>query len=601
MKNIHSKLIVLYTIITLTIVSGCSKPHLKKVQINSVNESHLDGLISDIVENSHLTKNNSAFKFLREGLNYLKTEEFEKASKSFNRTLSFDPKNSYYQFFNGFAYHLIAETSDPSKLESAKLGYELALKFDPNNWLASAQLGRIYMRKRAYKQAQDSFAHALLFSPENVDLLYVMAKASYLSEDLATARNVIRKAKDIDPDSKDVIGAYSIIMAANGEFPEAKESLATINASESGQVRIDIINQRIMDWERLYTKLKNIKLETTGSDNTASVNNSKESSKNNLETSEESKKPKMVILDVVMIRTEEFDTTNKGFNLLEGLAAQFNSELNEDRDRNSNDTSWSTNRVFSRSLTVPQINYNLNIFNAGDDRNEILARPTLIALDGEESTFFSGSELNIALEGERNASLQRVNIGVTLKFTPTFLENGSIQFKTTAKRTFFEFGATGSFKQSVRTSKNEVTANVIMDFEQTLILSGLREKETSESKSGVPILRDIPIIQNVFSNEKTQDFHKSILILMTPHRVNADPNNVQSLAQEYQGKHLENFKNRYGKEITITENISHVMEHLQRHDSYNALRDTDIFDKAWWGNRESINRILGRALSFLYY
>ncbi len=140
-----------------------------------------------------------------------------------------------------------------------------------------------------------------------------------------------------------------------------------------------------------------------------------------------------------------------------------------------------------------------------------------------------------------------------------------------------------------------------MDFEQTLILSGLREKETSESKSGVPILRDIPIVQHVFSNEKTQDFHKSILILMTPHRVNAEPNTTQNLASEYEGKHLRSFKNRYGKEITITDNISHVMEHLQRHDSYNELRDNDIFDKSWWGDREEIDRILGRALSFLYY
>ncbi|MFK8011886.1 MAG: hypothetical protein AB8B80_07590, partial [Marinicellaceae bacterium] len=435
MKLINSKLIVLFTIIALTIISGCSKHHPQSIRSSSENESQLDNLISDIVVNSHLTKNKSAFTFLREGLSYLQAEEFEKASKAFNRTLSFDPKNSYYQFFNGFAYHLIAETIDPSKLESAKLGYELALKFDPNNWLASAQIGRIFMKQRAYKQAQDSFAHALMFNSENVDLMYVMAKASYLSEDLATARDVIRKAKELDENSKEVVAAYSIIMAANGEFLDAKESLATLNASDSGQGRVDIIHQRIEDWERLYTKLKETnseKLETgihSTFDETELIN----SSKGNQQLSNENKKPKMVILDVVIIRTEEFDTTNKGFNLLQGLSAQFNSGLTENRNRSNTDTEWSTNRVFSQSLTVPQINYNLNIFNAGDDRNEILARPTLIALDGEESTFFSGSELNIALEGERNSSIQKVNIGVTLNFTPTFLEDGSIQFKTTAK------------------------------------------------------------------------------------------------------------------------------------------------------------------------
>jgi type II secretory pathway component GspD/PulD (secretin) len=63
-----------------------------------------------------------------------------------------------------------------------------------------------------------------------------------------------------------------------------------------------------------------------------------------------------------------------------------------------------------------------------------------------------------------------------------------------------------------------------MQFGETLVLGGLSEKEDSVVRDGVPILQDVPVLQYFFSNEQTVDFHKSVLILITPrraHRVSA--------------------------------------------------------------------------------
>jgi hypothetical protein len=62
-------------------------------------------------------------------------------------------------FLNGLTHHLMAERSDPERYEYARIGYELAPKFDPNNWLAAQQLGRPSLSLGDYEGTRENFAH----------------------------------------------------------------------------------------------------------------------------------------------------------------------------------------------------------------------------------------------------------------------------------------------------------------------------------------------------------------------------------------------------------------------------------------------------------
>ena len=57
-----------------------------------------------------------------------------------------------------------------------------------------------------------------------------------------------------------------------------------------------------------------------------------------------------------------------------------------------------------------------------------------------------------------------------------------------------------------------------MKFDDTLIISGLSEKETEKLNDGVPFLQDLPVLQHLFRHEDTLDFTKSVLILLTPRK-----------------------------------------------------------------------------------
>jgi general secretion pathway protein D len=540
---------------------------------------------------------------IRKGIKAFGEKDYVAASSQFNQALRYDPRNSYLQFLNGLSYHMRAEAGEATQYEPAKLGYELALKFDKSNYLAAQQLARYYLKKQNYKQAQEYFAYSLIYQPDNPELLYGLAKSSYYQGDLETAFGAIMRAKELGPKNPGIISSNAVISASLGEFDSAKLLLADFKVIEPESPRVLRVEERIREWQQLYASQQKVQVAaaTTGAD-TSSVPLPLD-----IKTEENADQPspipdqKMVVIDVTMIRTDEDESSNKGVNLLGGLKLQFGGDANI----SSSATSGSSN-IFSKNVTgrisIPQIEYNLNIFNSSSNRNEVLARPTIIAMDGKESKFFAGSTLNVAISGNvSSGSIEKVETGITLQVTPIFLASGSIQLSLMVSRSSFENEADGNFRESVKVSKNEVTANVIMKYGQTLVLSGLREKETVEGKSGVPILMDIPLVQYLFSNKQTSDIHRSILVLLTPRPVLPGVNVTDDAESSEDLKSLKEFKEKNGYLFKFGDNLSHIMRHAENHKVVQEIRNSDLFDTIWWGSTDSISFMLKRAVSFLYY
>jgi Flp pilus assembly protein TadD len=563
---------------------------------------------------------------VRNGIRAFIDNDFKAASSQFNQALRQNPANSYLQFLNGLTYHLRAESGEVGQYEFARLGYELALRFDKSNYLAAQQLARYHLKHKNYKLAQGYFAHALLYRPDDGELLYGLAKSSYYSGDMETAIGAVRKASEIRANDPVIISGDAVISAALGDFDAAAVRLAEFRRMEPTGPRIERVEERIRDWEQLYrsSTKESVTLAAADEDPWAGVQETKPETKTE-ETKTESKtdtkvegsapatgpssEPKMVVIDVTMIRTEEDAETNKGLNLLDGLKLQFDGKVSySDNFPPSNGVGFS--RAVTGNFTIPQLNYNLNIFNSSFDRNEVIAQPTIIAMDGKESKFFAGTTLNVAITGSEHGTMEKIDTGIILQVTPTFLPDGSIQLSLLASRSSPDKGNNnlGGWNISiVNLAKNEITANVVMKFGQTLVLSGLREKELSETKSGVPLLMDIPFVQYLFSNKTTSDIHTTILILLTPRRVlpginvseAREPTEAeQKTTEEYKKKHRYIFEPRF--------NLGTVMHHLEKHKLMRdmvmyEIRDTDLAEANWWGSIDSLGMMLKRAVSFLYY
>lgn len=564
-----------------------------------------------------------AQRLAAEGIDALDSGRLVEASERFNQALKLDVDASYLHLLNGYAYHQRALLAEGELYEMAIEGYRRAITFDHSNWFAHFYLGQLYIEQRAFGRAQQQFERAAIYQPEDPDVLYGLALSAYYAHDLRTAAVGLAQLRDHDGLSESlqraVLHSSAIVAAALGEHQEAQQWIeayaANTSVDNSGQLQ-----RRVDSWSRvnqLVEKRSEQPLQTsaaasdgvaeaeTGTDEGAFIED------------------EMAVVDVTIIRTEEDISTSKGVNLLSGLQFQFGNMADgvpgfalgttDVRELQNSDGTLSTTdtntRTLTRQITFPGVNYSLNIANAHSDRNEVLARPTLVARAGQQSEFFSGVEVAAAATsgGAGDSISIEKEVGVKLSVTPEFLPNNKILLQIEAERTFLtQPSSSVQFEFRLDTSKTTVNANVAMGFGQTLILSGLSERETERNRDEVPILGELPVVQYLFSKANSREFRKSVLILLTPRRTqylhSSERQRQQQLAKLSPEERRQSlFEQRYSDWFAPLPHTAHIFNHFQDNALYRDEFRTGDFPLIRWNSLQSHTERLKKATEYLYY
>lgn len=586
-----------------------------------------------------------ADRMATEAIQLISENKLDEASKKVNLALKQRLDRSYYHLLNGLIYHLVArnankgEAADKGSYDLARQGYEMAIRFDPSNWQAQYLLGRLYIEIGDFNNAQKYLVMAVGFHRDDPKLLDSLIYASYRnnSPDIAAAAiQALEKVGGLNGRDTTLRNA-AMVMSALGEREQADRYFNQLRSVTVDQSLLNHVNRRIQDWQEFYTmepKLRTVEFSNfQGSNFNAPANQMAAPAvpfgggfgnpmggvppKTAIGTEN-----KMVVVDVVMILTEENMATSRGVNLLTGLHLQFGDSSTPAYQRKSTKTfvdgvgkteetiGYSENRAITNALTIPAISYTLNIMNANEQRNEILARPTLVALAGETSEFFSGVDLTAAAvaQGTQGGEAVRIQkeIGVKLLISPSFIDSNHLKLNVTAQRSFLNTPSTDvDFAYKLETTLNKVTASVVMRYGETLILGGLSEKETEKTSDGVPGLQDLPVLQYVFSQNTKRDYQKSVLILLTPH----PPQYVyqtERAREEYEKtlnedeRPLAALRARYADWFRPYPNWASAFHHLQNNSLYREFRTGDVALESW-ANTDDVNERLKQIKEFLYY
>ncbi len=573
------------------------------------------------------------------GIKAIQEGDYDTASTYFNMALKLDTANSYLQFLNAMAYHLRGLKGDNSLFPLAQQGYELAIQFDQSNWLAHYQLGLLYLDQRDFESARIQFAEASLYKANDGDILYNLAVSSYYAQDPQTAAAVLEQLRELEPESERSFRASSIIMAALGEDQKADDYLDHYNRLSGNVQKAAFIKNRVKDWKSFYSRSNagGVTLadnrpvpQMRGGQQSQETHRQNapqeeydparldaEEAKQNSQSNQKKKidQYSMAIVDVVIIRTEEEISTSKGINLLNGLTLQFGTTDSSNAGlyfkKSGSKTVGNMTSTITRAININSIDYSLNIANSNTTRNEILARPTLVAMKGKKSEFFSGVEVVAAAIGGASNDGATVTIkqeiGVKLKLQPEFLDDGRIKLDVEAERTYLTTPNTTSitFSYRVDTSKTTVNANVAMNFGETLILSGLSEKETEYTRDGVPLLQDIPGVQYLFSKAENTDFQKSVLILITPRLPNyvyqsEEAKHERQSNMSHSERVLNDFQERHSDKFRPYPNWESVFNHMQENSMYREFRTGDVKIERW-NNQSTIWERLEQAKGFLFF
>lgn len=547
------------------------------------------------------------------GVRDLANGDLAAANEHFNQALMFKPADSQLQWLNGVTYHLRAIQGEYSQFEMAREAYYLSIRFDPSNWMTHYQLGLLYMDTQDFGAAQDAFAETLLFRPDDPDLLYQMLYVSYYNYDPEIAAAALNQLRILEPDSARTLRAAPVIMASLGEQVQAQNDLARFQTASISTRRSTNLDRRVQDWGSFY-RYYDEAVHTM-----AAVQDPPSAESAPSEAPSPKLDNEMVVVDVAIIQSEEDLGTRKGVNLLNGLRLQYGLDrITQDRrvkttqDGGQPSIFDSYSRTITKAISIPQLNYSLNIFNSAIFKNEVLARPTLVALNGQRSRFFAGSNIQAAATASSTVGVVtggeaiKINedIGVDLAITPTLLDDGRVRIDVEITRTFLETPSSSiGFEFKIQTAKTHVTASVVMAFGETLILSGLSEKESESFRDGVPFLQDIPILQYFFSEERTLDFQKSVLLLITPRQpltLTPADNEVQQTPADGSQAALQQLQNRYDAWFKPAPHWVSVVQHLEESGLYREFRSGDL-ELEIWSETQAFRRRFGDVLEFLYY
>ena len=539
----------------------------------------------------------SAQYHLAEGARKLYSGDLDAASRHFNRGLKYVPENPNLNFLNAFIYHLRSEAGNQAQADLAEVGYRLTLKFDPAHWLAAYQLGRLHFARREYTSAQSAFAQVLLLRPQHPGAAHAFAAASYYAQDPATALAVLDGLPEPPAANREIVLTKSMIYASLGRPEEAVRGLSRYRALGGGQVETARLRQRIEDWNRFHrylpprqAKSGQMLAQMPGPMLPPGGPGTPPGPPGPGPAPTESGRPKMAILDVVLIARDDAETSTRGINILDALKLQFSGAIldyTRTRSRNHSDSTENSHRqVGSFSITIPAVTYSLNIANSADSVTRLIARPSVVAYDGVESEVFLGAELTYATGGQFAASFTK-EVGLKLTARPQFAKSGDRLLLTVNVQVdaFSPSAAPGTFDQAVATVKNRTRVTAEMGFDQTLVIAGGTQHQESDVRSGVPGLQRVPVLQYFFGTRGRSETQSSLLVLLTPRRpaVSEVVTSADQMAADLRRRRpdltpeaLRQLRGRYEKWMRQHPTLVDVAHNLAGVNLYGQFREGDI-------------------------
>lgn len=157
---------------------------------------------------------------------------------------------------------------------------------------------------------------------------------------------------------------------------------------------------------------------------------------------------------------------------------------------------------------------------------ELQADPTVTVLDHRTTRLHVGERTPIRVVDPGAAGAQgpqaQVRIeetGVIVEITPHVVGD-QVLLNLHAERSFIQqFTADGQFVFGTA----ETTTQILVDNGATAVISGLTTTDLRRTRSGIPILMDIPVLGTLFRFESVQDQKEDLLIMVTPHIDRASP------------------------------------------------------------------------------
>lgn len=157
----------------------------------------------------------------------------------------------------------------------------------------------------------------------------------------------------------------------------------------------------------------------------------------------------------------------------------------------------------------------------------VLSRPVVIAQNNEEARILVGSQrpfIQVSRtlptdQSVRDQVVQFRDVGTQLTILPTINPDGYVSLSVLQEVS----NATSEVQFDAPViSTREVSTKLLVKDGHTVILGGLVENQKETSRSGIPLLKDIPLLGGLFGSSQTRNVSTELLLFLTPHVIRSD-------------------------------------------------------------------------------
>lgn len=147
-----------------------------------------------------------------------------------------------------------------------------------------------------------------------------------------------------------------------------------------------------------------------------------------------------------------------------------------------------------------------------DGKGKIVAHPEITTVDNKEARIQVGQKVPIKqFSATGDIVITFEEVGTILRCTPHITSDNRILLQMKPERSSFFFDPSGIV---INTSNAET--NVVVENGQTAVVGGLTTQDEIITETGIPVLKDIPIIGVLFKSKSTSIESRDLVIFVTP-------------------------------------------------------------------------------------
>ncbi len=221
----------------------------------------------------------------------------------------------------------------------------------------------------------------------------------------------------------------------------------------------------------------------------------------------------MLTVDVVYVAVSESDGRNVGTDAPEGLLG-LNFIYDVIAGRKNEGASIVFGGNMERTVRFLASNGISRAYNAG--------HVSFSNYDEKGGELFTGGKVSVKVSGVENGSLQDIDYGLTIKITGGLISQDKVRLDLDLTNASAVASTGDTFSRSVDTTRQRV----VCELGKTLVVAGSRKIGQDVQQSGLPVLRNTPVLKWFVSTDGTSKNESRLLILVCP-RLSSDNENVQ--------------------------------------------------------------------------